>query len=118
MADAKSDKGGKGAKGRLAGGAAVAVLLAALDTWTWGGPFHSLLAWTRFNVLSDGAVDKRTLELDVEPSEDELIEIGVHFNVSPKLANAGMPPSRTIPPSSWSQPMRFGMCSATWEAIK
>jgi phosphatidylinositol glycan class B len=40
----------------LAGGALVAALLAVLDVWTWGGPFHSLLAWTRFNVLSDGAV--------------------------------------------------------------
>jgi len=39
-----------------AGGAVVAVLLAALDAWTWGSPFHSLLAWARFNVLSDGAV--------------------------------------------------------------
>jgi hypothetical protein len=40
----------------LAGGAAVAALLGALDAWSWGAPFHSLLAWTRFNVLSDGAV--------------------------------------------------------------
>ena len=39
----------------LTGGAAVAVLLGALDFFTWGAPFHSLLAWTRFNVLSDGA---------------------------------------------------------------
>ena len=29
---------------------------------------------------------------------NELIEIGVHFNVSPKLANAGMPAARTIRP--------------------
>jgi GPI mannosyltransferase 3 len=40
----------------LAGGALAAVLLGALDVWGWGSPFHSLLAWTRFNVLSDGAV--------------------------------------------------------------
>jgi phosphatidylinositol glycan class B len=40
----------------LAGGAVVAALLAALDAWSWGSPFHSLIAWTRFNVLSDGAV--------------------------------------------------------------
>ncbi len=37
------------------GGAAVAALLAALDFFTWGAPFHSLVAWTRFNVLSEGA---------------------------------------------------------------
>lgn len=40
----------------IAGGAAVALLLAGLDWATWGRPFHSLLAWARFNVLSDGAV--------------------------------------------------------------
>jgi hypothetical protein len=40
----------------LAGGAAVAVLLAALDWASWGEPFHSLVAWARFNVFSDGAV--------------------------------------------------------------
>jgi phosphatidylinositol glycan class B len=40
----------------MAGGAAVAVLLGALDAATWGDPFHSLVAWTRFNVLTDGAV--------------------------------------------------------------
>jgi GPI mannosyltransferase 3 len=40
----------------VAGGAAVAALLGALDAWSWGAPFHSLLAWTRFNVLSEGAV--------------------------------------------------------------
>jgi GPI mannosyltransferase 3 len=40
----------------VAGGAVVAALLAALDAWSWGAPFHSLLAWARFNVLSDGAV--------------------------------------------------------------
>lgn len=40
----------------LSGGAGVAVLLGALDAWSWGAPFHSLLAWTRFNVLSEGAV--------------------------------------------------------------
>jgi len=39
-----------------AGGAAVALALAALDLWTWGAPFHSLGAWAEFNVLSDGAV--------------------------------------------------------------
>jgi len=39
----------------MAGGAAVAASLAALDFFTWGAPFHSLLAWTRFNVLSEGA---------------------------------------------------------------
>ncbi len=39
----------------VAGGAAVALLLGALDFATWGAPFHSLLAWTRFNVLSEGA---------------------------------------------------------------
>ncbi|MGO9832313.1 MAG: mannosyltransferase [Myxococcaceae bacterium] len=39
----------------VAGGAAVAVLLGLLDFATWGAPFHSLLAWTRFNVLSGGA---------------------------------------------------------------
>jgi GPI mannosyltransferase 3 len=40
----------------VAGGAVAAVLLGALDFWSWGAPFHSLLAWTRFNVLSDSAV--------------------------------------------------------------
>jgi GPI mannosyltransferase 3 len=40
----------------LAGGAAVALLLGALDWATWGEPFHSLLAWARFNVFSEGAV--------------------------------------------------------------
>jgi len=40
----------------VAGGAAVAVLLGTLDAWSWGSPFHSLEAWTRFNVLTEGAV--------------------------------------------------------------
>jgi GPI mannosyltransferase 3 len=40
----------------VAGGAVVAIALGALDAWTWGAPMHSLVAWTRFNVLSDGAV--------------------------------------------------------------
>ena len=40
----------------LAGGAVAAALLGALDAWSWGEPFLSLMAWTRFNVLSDGAV--------------------------------------------------------------
>ncbi len=39
----------------LAGGAAVAALLGALDYVSWGAPFHSLVAWTSFNVLSGGA---------------------------------------------------------------
>jgi phosphatidylinositol glycan class B len=37
------------------GGLAVALGLAALDWGTWGAPFHSLAAYVRFNVLSDGA---------------------------------------------------------------
>jgi GPI mannosyltransferase 3 len=41
--------------GVLAGGAAVALLLGALDWATWGEPFHSLVAWARFNVFSDAA---------------------------------------------------------------
>jgi GPI mannosyltransferase 3 len=40
----------------VAGGAVVAALLGALDAWSWGDPFHSLRAWSRFNVLTDGAV--------------------------------------------------------------
>jgi phosphatidylinositol glycan class B len=42
--------------GTLAGGVAVAVLLGALDTWSWGAPLYSLRAWTHFNVFTDGAV--------------------------------------------------------------
>jgi hypothetical protein len=34
----------------------VALGLGALDWGTWGTPFHSLMAYLRFNVLSDGAV--------------------------------------------------------------
>ncbi len=41
----------------VAGGAAVALVLGALDAWSWGRPFHSLLAWTRFNVFSDAAAN-------------------------------------------------------------
>ena len=40
----------------VAGGAAVALLLGALDWASWGQPFHSFVAWARFNVFSDGAV--------------------------------------------------------------
>lgn len=36
-------------------GGVVAAGLAALDTVTWGAPFHSLLTYSRFNVFSDGA---------------------------------------------------------------
>lgn len=36
-------------------GGAVAAGLAALDTATWGSPFHSLLTYSRFNVFSDAA---------------------------------------------------------------
>ncbi len=39
----------------VAGGAAIAVLLGVLDFFSWGAPFHSLVAWTHFNVLSGGA---------------------------------------------------------------
>ncbi|MBF5042856.1 mannosyltransferase [Aggregicoccus sp. 17bor-14] len=42
--------------GVLLAGGAVAAGLAALDAWSWGAPLHSLLAYLRFNVLSDGAV--------------------------------------------------------------
>jgi GPI mannosyltransferase 3 len=42
----------------LLGGGAVALALGALDAWSWGQPFHSLLAYLRFNVLSDGAVQQ------------------------------------------------------------
>jgi phosphatidylinositol glycan class B len=38
------------------GGLAVALGLGALDWGTWGAPFHSLQAYLRFNLLSDGAV--------------------------------------------------------------
>lgn len=38
-----------------AGGALVALALGALDALTWGTPFHSFLAYVRFNVLSGGA---------------------------------------------------------------
>ncbi len=38
------------------GGLIAALGLGALDWATWGSPFHSLLAYVRFNVLSDGAV--------------------------------------------------------------
>jgi phosphatidylinositol glycan class B len=37
------------------GGGAVAVGLGALDQATWGTPFHSFIAYTRFNVLSGDA---------------------------------------------------------------
>ncbi len=37
------------------GGLVVALGLGALDWGTWGSPFHSLIAYLRFNVLSDGA---------------------------------------------------------------
>lgn len=40
----------------VAGGSAVAAALGALDFLTWGEPFHSFVAWARFNVFSDGAV--------------------------------------------------------------
>jgi hypothetical protein len=39
------------------GGAAVVALLGALDAATWGRPWHSLLAYLDFNVLSSKAVD-------------------------------------------------------------
>src|SRR5690606_13391266 len=38
-----------------AGGALVAALLALLDWATWGRPFHSLLAYLDFNLLSGAA---------------------------------------------------------------
>jgi GPI mannosyltransferase 3 len=41
-----------------AGGALVAVALGALDAVTWGTPFHSFLAYVRFNVLSGGAAQQ------------------------------------------------------------
>ncbi|MCY1033184.1 glycosyltransferase family 39 protein [Corallococcus sp. BB11-1] len=37
------------------GGAGVALALGLLDQATWGSPFHSFLAYVRFNVLSDEA---------------------------------------------------------------
>jgi hypothetical protein len=37
------------------GGLIAALGLGALDWATWGSPFHSLFAYVRFNVLSDGA---------------------------------------------------------------
>ncbi len=40
------------------GGAAVAVGLGALDAATWGRPFHSLLAYVDFNLLSGLAATK------------------------------------------------------------
>ncbi|MDC0714321.1 mannosyltransferase [Stigmatella sp. ncwal1] len=38
-----------------AAGALVALALGALDALTWGTPFHSFVAYVRFNVLSGGA---------------------------------------------------------------
>jgi phosphatidylinositol glycan class B len=38
-----------------AGGLVVAAGLGALDWATWGSPFHSFLAYARFNVFSEGA---------------------------------------------------------------
>jgi 4-amino-4-deoxy-L-arabinose transferase-like glycosyltransferase len=39
----------------VAGGALVAILLALLDWATWGAPFHSLLAYLDFNLISGKA---------------------------------------------------------------
>ncbi|HTV24172.1 MAG TPA: hypothetical protein VMG12_36015 [Polyangiaceae bacterium] len=41
--------------GVLLGGASIALLLALLDAATWGRPFHSLLTYLDFNVLSGQA---------------------------------------------------------------
>ncbi|MDY7228996.1 glycosyltransferase family 39 protein [Hyalangium rubrum] len=40
------------------GGLAVALGLGALDWSTWGSPFHSLLAYLRFNVFTNGAAQQ------------------------------------------------------------
>jgi phosphatidylinositol glycan class B len=40
------------------GGSVVACLLGALDWHSWGRPFHSLLTYSDFNVLSDGAATR------------------------------------------------------------
>lgn len=42
----------------VAGGSVAALALGGLDWATWGAPFHSLLAYARFNVLSGAAAQR------------------------------------------------------------
>lgn len=69
----------------------------ALTVLTGGEPLmqqHALIPLARALVELGKRVEIETNGTYVPA--DELVGLGVHFNVSPKLANAGMPTSRTF----------------------